>query len=143
MKKMPREQRGFTLLESVIALLLMMVVGLAAASLFAYAAKYNNGATDRAAAIALAQDRIETLRSLPFDDASLAQTGANGVLEDPQPRVEGRPYDLRRTVVDVSPTMKLITITVTPITSNNNRWDNAPVTLMTRRTSTVTGVYRQ
>ena len=65
-----RRERGFTLVETSIALLVMLVAGLAASSLFVYSIKYNTGANDRAVAQSLAQRQIETLRKTSF--ASIA-----------------------------------------------------------------------
>src|SRR3954462_12708159 len=64
-------EQGFTLLETSIALVIMMVVTLATGSLFVYAVNYNSGSGDRAAALAIAQQRVERLRRTPFDDALL------------------------------------------------------------------------
>jgi prepilin-type N-terminal cleavage/methylation domain-containing protein len=60
-------QRGFTLIETSVALLIMMVAGLSIASVFAYAASYNKGANGRASAQALAQRQMEFLRKTDFD----------------------------------------------------------------------------
>src|SRR3954466_7609920 len=65
------KDQGFTLLETSIALIVMMVVTLATGSLFVYAVNYNSGSGDRAAALAIAQQRVERLRRTPFDDALL------------------------------------------------------------------------
>src|SRR3954469_22944591 len=66
----PNEQ-GFTLLETSIALVVMMIVTLATASLFVYAVNYNSGTGDRSAALAIAQQRLERLRRTPYTDALL------------------------------------------------------------------------
>src|SRR6266550_6425930 len=59
-------EQGFTLMETAVSLVIMMVIGLGAASLFAYATMANSGATDRELAMAVAQKRMEWLRSIPF-----------------------------------------------------------------------------
>src|SRR4030095_16444443 len=64
-------EEGFTLLETSIALIVMMVVTLATGSLFVYAVNYNSGSGDRSAALAIAQQRLERLRRTPFNDALL------------------------------------------------------------------------
>src|SRR5438128_10904069 len=63
--------RGFTLLETSIALVVMMVVTLGTASLFLYAIKNNDGPHDQALALAVAQQRMERLRRNPLNDTSL------------------------------------------------------------------------
>src|SRR6476659_6221226 len=67
-----QNEQGFTLLETAIALIVMMVVTLATGSLFVYAVKYNSGSGDRSAALAIAQQRIERMRRTPYDDALLS-----------------------------------------------------------------------
>src|SRR5215470_5934960 len=59
-------QRGFTLLEAAIALVVLMIIGLGIASLFTYAIKANSRADDRELAMALAQKRMEWFRTIPF-----------------------------------------------------------------------------
>ena len=63
--------QGFTLLETSIALVVMMVVTLGTASLFVYAIQNNDGSNDQSLALAVAQQRMERLRRTPFNDTSL------------------------------------------------------------------------
>ncbi len=67
----PCHAAGFTLLETAIAMIVMMVVGLGATSLFIYAVRHNSGGNDRSLALALAQQRLEDLRGMAFTDAAL------------------------------------------------------------------------
>lgn len=71
---------GFTLIETVIAMVVMMVVGLGATSLFLYSIRSNVGGNDRSQAQAIAQQRIEELRSLPFNHAQLAIGETNTIV---------------------------------------------------------------
>ena len=59
-------QRGFTLLEAAIAMVVLMIIGLGIASLFTYAIQANSRADDRELAMAMAQRRMEWLRTIPF-----------------------------------------------------------------------------
>jgi len=140
MCKQQNSQAGFTLIETTIALVVMMVVGLGAAGLFVHAVKYNTGATDRALAIAVAQERLETYRNLPFSDAALTKTDAAGVLENAITRGD-RTFRIRRFITDESDTMKVITLEVTP-QGAGDRWvrGNA-VSVTTRRASPKVGPY--
>jgi type II secretory pathway pseudopilin PulG len=72
MKRQRMNHHGFTLIETVIAMLVMMVVGLGATSLFLYSVRYNSGASQRSIAMAVAQERLEVLRTVEFGDAALA-----------------------------------------------------------------------
>ncbi|MGH9873011.1 MAG: type IV pilus modification PilV family protein [Pyrinomonadaceae bacterium] len=110
-----RDELGFTLMETTIALVIMMVVGLGAASLFFYAATNTSTASDRQLAMAVAQQRIEELRAVLFTDATLTATAGT----DTNVTSAGRPYLVRTvitdsTVVNGQPTLKTITVRVTP-----------------------------
>src|SRR5215510_1357863 len=109
-----REQRiaekGFTLMETSIALVMMFVVSLGAASLFAYASNANSNADDRELAIAIAQKRLEWLRTIPFTtqtrsvayaypNGGLAATSPGGVTETVTNA--GRSYQLVTIIQDV------------------------------------------
>src|SRR4026208_432555 len=76
-------QRGFTLLEAAIALVILMIIGLGIASLFTYAIHANSNADDRELAMAIAQKRMEWLRTIPFTTQTrhVAYAYPNGGLE--------------------------------------------------------------
>src|SRR6185295_50355 len=75
-------EQGFTLVETAVSLVIMMVIGLGAASLFAYATMANSGANDRELAMAVAQKRMEWMRTIPFSVATrnVAYSYPNGGL---------------------------------------------------------------
>jgi Tfp pilus assembly protein PilV len=110
-----RNELGFTLMETTIALLILMVVGLGAASLFFYAATNTSTAADRQLSMAVAQQHIEELRAVLFTDATLAATAGT----TSNVTSAGRPYLVNTViadsnVVDGQPTLKTITVRVTP-----------------------------
>lgn len=129
-------ERGFTLIETAIALVVMMVMALGAASLFAFSVYNNSGASDRTQTLAVAQRELERLRHAKFSisgtDSALAagvrppQTVKRGG-QNPQDPLDptGRTYRVDLTIddnpttsaVDVNTlsTLKSITVTVTPI----------------------------
>jgi len=132
-------EQGFTLLETSIALIVMMVVTLATGSLFVYAVNYNSGSGDRSAALAIAQQRIERLRRTPYDDDLLSTASATETVVN-----SGRSYTVVTTVCwdstcGGSDTLKVITISVTPVSTN--QWANAPATVTTQRTAPSVGLY--
>lgn len=160
-------ERGFTLVETTIALVVMMIVGLGAASLFFFAASNSMGANDRDLAMAVAQKRMEWLRSMPLDEATrtTAYGYPNGGLKaTTQPVVEtttngGRPYQVTTTITDMDtdtentatsnalpPTLKIITIRVTPLGAGPgyNRIETVfgSVTLTTQRSLNRVGPHR-
>jgi len=137
--------RGFTLIETSIALVVMMVAALAATSLFIYAMTNNSGANDRAIATAIAQQHIEQLRSTTsFTDASLA-VGATGTQTTTLPTVTAanRNYVVVRTVCNTaacggSSTLKRITVQVT-LQGAGPAWARTPITVTSVRSALMIG----
>ena len=70
-------EQGFTLIETVAAMLTMMVVALGAAGLFLFAVRNNTGASDRARALAIAQEQMEIVRTTSFANLSATFATAN------------------------------------------------------------------
>src|ERR1051325_8448067 len=153
-----RNDKGFTLLEAAIALVILMIIGLGIASLFTYAIGANSRADDRELAMAIAQKRMEWLRTIPFTtqtrsvaysfpNGGLQATTANGVFETVTSA--GRSYIVNTVIEDLSvvpagvndagaPTLKSIKVSVTPSVATTT-FDT--VTLNTQRSTQVTGVY--
>src|SRR6266481_9559860 len=91
-------ERGFTLIETSIAMVILMISGLGVVSLFTYAIAYNSGGNDRAVAISIAQQQIEELRSVPFTNSVLNTTAVTGTVLSPIVN-NGRSYQVTRTVI--------------------------------------------
>ena len=74
----PRLSSGFTLVEVVVALALLVVVTVGVVRLFAVALNAGRAARDRTLAVALATGKIEQLRSLEWrfelDDSAVLTT---------------------------------------------------------------------
>ena len=143
-------ESGFTVLETAISLLLMAVVGLGAASLFFYAAKNLVSAGDRELAMAVAQQRIEQLRNVAFNDSSLAPTSSGGTAATVIRA--GRTYTVTTTITDSvvvagQATAKSITIQVRP-DSDSSTWARTvssvfgSVTLVSERSALTVGPNR-
>jgi Tfp pilus assembly protein PilV len=135
-------ERGFTMIETVVALVVMMVVGLGAASLFMYSTRNNSGAADRAAALAIAQQRMERLRSVTFTDATLNVGTTNATVTS-----DGRRYRVQTTICNTaacggSSTLKNITVQVTP-TDAGLIWASNSVTVISLRASPDPGTFLQ
>jgi Tfp pilus assembly protein PilV len=151
-------QKGFTLLEAAIALVILMVIGLGIASLFTYSISANSRADDRELAMATAQKRMEWLRTIPFNtqtrgvaysypNGGLAATATAGVSETVTNA--GRSYAVVTTISDLNfvpagkpdagaPTLKRIQISVTPAVATTAF---ETVTVTTLRSTQVTGSY--
>ena len=150
-------QKGFTLLEAAIAMVVLMIIGLGIASLFTYAVSANVRADDRELAMAIAQKRMEWLRTIPFTtqtrgvayafpNGGLQATDAQGVTETVTNA--GRSYTVNTIISDLSfvpagnhdggaPTVKRIQVSVTPVGSTGFE----TVTVITQRSTQVVGVY--
>ena len=150
-------QRGFTLLEAAFALVILMIIGLGIASLFTYAIQANARADDRELAMAIAQKRMEWLRTIQFNtqtrtlpysfpDGGLAQTSVpvNETITN-----AGRPYVVTTIINDLSvvpagnpdegaPTVKRIQVSVTPLGAST-AFETVMIT--TQRSTQVTGIY--
>ena len=133
-----RRDRGFTLLETCAALLVMMIGGLGIAAVFTYAIKNNTGSRDRAAALAVAQQRMEQYRNLTFTDAGLTATVAN-----PAPVTvtsAGRTYSVTTRITDTTTSLKTITIKVTPLMTDDD-WALGSVEISVQRSAFALGPY--
>jgi len=133
---------GFTLIETSIALVVMMVVALSMSSLFLYSFQNNVGGNDRALAMAVAQRQLEQLRSVTFDDATMAV----GTTALPTVTSGGRGYNVVRTITDETNAdgtlkrLRKISISVTPITGVKS-WQRTTVVLVSHRSSLSMGTY--
>jgi type II secretory pathway pseudopilin PulG len=148
-KRRSRKEQGFTLIETTIALVVMMIVGLGAASLFFFAINYNSGANDRLLAMGVAQKQMEWLRDIPFNPTTrnlavtaggLADTGQGGVTQTVSNG--SRQYSVVTVITDLdsdpdgNPTLKRITLRVTPLGAGTGL---GTVTLTSVRATVVRG----
>lgn len=119
----PANQCGFSLLETVIALLLMMIVGLGAASLFSFSIYNNSGGSDRATSLAIAQQTLERLRSAQFNSTVVDPSLNGGTTVQAGIARDQRRFDMTVAIdddpstasVDVNPATRLKRITVTVV----------------------------
>ena len=137
-----KNEGGFTLIETSIAMVTMMVAGLAVSSLFVFSMQNNVGGNERALAMAVAQQQMEQLRSVSFEDASLTVgTSTTTVTSD------NHNYTVLKTIADeVNPNnsikqLRRITITVTPDGGTRANWTRTPVTLVSFRSTLAQGSF--
>jgi Tfp pilus assembly protein PilV len=141
------DDSGFTLLEAIIALLLMMIVALGSASLFSFSIYNNSGGSDRATSLAIAQQALEGLRSARFNATTTDPSLVGGTTVETV-AVEGRTFRMTRTIddlpstigpdVDPNTNLKGITVSVVPqsITRGWASGAGGTVTLRTQRSRT-------
>ncbi|HKR13500.1 MAG TPA: prepilin-type N-terminal cleavage/methylation domain-containing protein [Pyrinomonadaceae bacterium] len=136
-------EAGFTLLETTVSMVLMAIIGLGIASLFAYAATNTSNTADREMASAVAQQRMEQLKSVVFTDSSLNATSSSGT-SSTVTRL-GRQYTVVTIITNsAGGTIKTITVKVTPVSSTapNVNTIFASVTLVTKRSAMQMGSNR-
>jgi Tfp pilus assembly protein PilV len=137
----PNAQSGFSLVETTIALLVMMVGALACTSLFVFSLQNNVGGSERALAMAVAQQQLEQIRSVDYEDATLTAGTTTSTVRNGQ-----RNYAVQRTITtEANPggsvkELKRITITVTPQTAGAD-WMRTPVVLVSQRSTLAVGPY--
>jgi Tfp pilus assembly protein PilV len=132
-----RGEAGFTILETVIALFVMLLVGLGAVAFFVYSTTFNSGASDRARALAIAQQKMEALRAADYSTFTNISSNAayNGtVTSGSTTAADPRTFTVTTTATD-DPTVsnsrqKIITVTVTPKAAG---WSAGSVTLRSTR----------
>lgn len=143
-----KSQQGFTLIETAVSMVVMMIVGLGAASLFVFALGTNNSARDRELSMAVAQQQMERLRNTKFTNLSTTVTSTGGA--NKTVTSGDRSYSVVTTIVDTvtgNSTQKTITVQVSPTVTNTNGLTAVQrvfggVTLVTQRSTSVLGPNR-
>ena len=136
-----QKDRGFTLIETCIAMVMLMIVICGVLPLGFYALKYNSAAAIRAGAVMAAQRKLEQLRAGSFTSCI---SSSEVVSVGP---TDSQSYTVDVTVTDVTTTLKNITITVTPqgrstsggVYSGIDGWMRGQVVVYTKRTTSWTG----
>ena len=133
-------ERGFTLIETSIASVVLLVGALACSSLFVFSVQNNIGGSERALAMAVAQQQLEQIRSVKYEDSTLNTGTVTSTVSNGE-----RNYTVQRTVVSdtnsdgAAKNLKRITITVTP--QSGQTWQRTPVVLVTFRSTRNSGSY--
>jgi Tfp pilus assembly protein PilV len=129
------QEKGFTLIETASALLVMMIGGLGICAVFAYAIKNNTGSRDRALALAVAQQEMERYRQVTFVDPLLtAQAATTKTVTS----ADSRTYTVTTTITNTTDSLKTITIVVTPQLSSDP-WALGSVEISARRSAFALG----
>jgi type IV pilus modification protein PilV len=131
-------EAGFTLIETAVAMVILLVGCLAAVSLFTFSTRYNTAAYDRTIAQAFAQKRMEEVRSTPF--GSLVAAAASASYSG-----DGRAFSLTTSVcADAacggSASIKRVTVSVAPVNPTAT-WAGRPLSVVTLRSLNLPGPY--
>lgn len=134
-------ERGFTLIETMVSIVIMVISILGMASLFTYAIKYNSGADTRQQALAVAQRRMEQLRDAAFTDASLNATAGTSETVTSTGRQFKLTTTITNTVLSGRTVSKTITVSVASFKQDKDGgWNEVKeVTLSTERTTSSLG----
>jgi Tfp pilus assembly protein PilV len=137
-----KSERGFTLVETSISMVVMMVAGLAVSSLFVFSMQNNVGGNERALAMAVAQQQLEQLRSVSFEDTTMSAGTTTTTI-----RNGDHDYSVVKAITDETNTdgsnkqLRKITITVTPLGGSHATWTRTPVTLVSLRSTLASGSF--
>ncbi len=131
-----RQEKGFTLMETAAALLVMMIGGLGICAVFTYAIKNNTGSRDRAAAIAVAQQEMERYRQVTYLDPLLTA----GAATTKTVTSADRTFSVTTQITDTTTSLKTIAIQVTPLLSSDP-WALGTVSISVQRSAFALGAY--
>ncbi len=139
-----RSQSGFSLIEAVMSIVILLIALLGVFSVFTYAIVYNTGNNLRSQALSVLQKEVELIRSAKFtpiitDDtliggekAAKNSTSADGTSFRVEVTVDDDPLTAG-IQVDAAKTIKEVTIIVSP-TNQVAGWQTAvPATVVMRR----------
>jgi Tfp pilus assembly protein PilV len=132
-----RQEKGFTLVETTAALLVMMIGGLGICAVFAFAIRNNTGSRDRALALAVAQQEMERYRQMKFLDTGLT---AHAATSKTVTNGDDRTYTVVTTITDTTSSLKTIKIQVTPLL-NTDEWARGTVEISSQRSAFSLGAY--
>jgi Tfp pilus assembly protein PilV len=117
-----------------------MIAGLAVSSLFVFSLQNNVGGNERALAMAVAQQQLERLRSVTFEDASMTVGTTTTTVT-----TSNHDYTVVKTITnETNPNtsdknLRKITITVTPQDGSRGNWTRSAVTLVSLRSTLASG----
>lgn len=138
-----KTEGGFTLVETSIAMVLLMIISVGLAPLFVYATRYNSAAAIRAGALAIAQIKLEQLRATPFASC----VSSSETLSVGDPTTGSQTYTVEMIVANTTNTLKDVTLVVTPQGKSTGSgqyggtrgWMYGQVTIYTKRTAITPG----
>ena len=134
-------QQGFTLMETSIAMVVMMVGALGIASLFVFSTQNNVGGGERALAMAVAQQQLEQIRSVNYEDTTLDVGTVTSTIRSAEQNYTVQKIVAQETNANGSAKqLKKITIRVTPQVGGP-AWLNTTVVLVSFRSILTTGPY--
>lgn len=140
--KHKKNERGFTLVETCISMVVMMIAGLAVSSLFVFSLQNNVGGNERALAMAVGQQQLEQLRSVTFEDTTMNVGTSTSTV-----RSANHDYTVVKSITNETNTngsnknLRKITITVTPRDGSYGTWTRSSVTLVSLRSTLASGSF--
>ena len=137
-------ETGFSLIESVMAISILLITLLGVCSVFTYSIVYNTGNNRRSQGLSVLQKEVELIRSAKFTPALIDSTLSGGVKAAKNINsADGSIYKVEVTVdddpltagvqTDNAKTLKEITITVSPATQEAGWVTSVPATIVMHR----------
>jgi len=118
-KEILRLNKGLTLIETLIALVVTLVLFMALMQSALLSIGINTGNVLRDEAVRIAEERMTELRNLPFNHADLVQTGGfvdeGDILRNVR-NIQNHPFNQQRRIIDLpagSPTAKQVEMLIT------------------------------
>jgi Tfp pilus assembly protein PilV len=112
------KQKGTTFIEIMVSLFLFAILILGTSQLIIYTLNVQNRCQNRLISLELASNKIETLKSMPFDHFKLKQ----GSWKEEIIREENKkPFLLTVEIKDVSPDIKSIVVSVSAQNKNEKK----------------------
>lgn len=142
-----KTEKGFSIIETTAAMLILLIALLGIFSVFTYAVVYNNANSTRAKSLAILQREAEQIRSAKFTPAIIDSILTGGKKDDKtvsfNPGTDESKFKIQITVDDdpftegiqtnSAKTLKEITILVTPQASETGWQASVPAILIIRR----------
>lgn len=137
-------ESGFTLVEVAVAMVIILIALLGIFITFTYAVNYNAGNNSRAQALAVLQQKVETLRSAKFTPTVIDPVLTGGTkTPEPVSSADGNQFKIQVVVdddpivsgiqIDASKSVKEISITVTLDRPTPGWQTSVPATVILRR----------
>lgn len=131
-----RDNRGMTLIEVLISLVILMIVSLALMQSAIVGMFHNMRNVLRDEAVSVVEMRMNQLTGLPFDNTGLAETGGSGVVETPDIERTVRKFKVSykptRTITNITSDTKQITVSVA-WTLRGKQYSHSMTTIMRKQ----------
>jgi prepilin-type N-terminal cleavage/methylation domain-containing protein len=129
-----KQEKGFSLVEVVVAMTILLIVLLGVFATFTYAVSYNAGNNARSQALTVLQQEVELLRSKKFTPTITDPELQAGIKPAKAVKsADGNGFVIETTVVDVTTTIKEINVKVSLANPTPGWRTSIPAVVILRR----------